>query len=55
MATLQSLNGTTGKETIYVDVDDEITGIIDKIQAAKGKVIALVLPSVLRSYRVSST
>jgi len=44
MATLQSLNGTTGKETIYVDVDDEITGIIDKIQAAKGKVIALVLP-----------
>jgi len=44
MAKLQSLNGTTGKETIYVDVDDEITAIIDKVQAAKGKVIALVLP-----------
>ncbi len=44
MAKLQSLNGTTGKETIYVDVDDEITAIIDKIQGAKGKVIALVLP-----------
>ncbi|HSX06548.1 MAG TPA: hypothetical protein VLG92_02415 [Candidatus Saccharimonadia bacterium] len=44
MAKLQSLNGTTSKETIYVDVDDEITAIIDKVQAAKGKVIALVLP-----------
>jgi len=44
MAKLQSLNGTTGKETIYVDVDDEITAIIDKVQDAKGKVIALVLP-----------
>ena len=44
MAKIQSLNGTTGKETIYVDVDDEITSIIDKVQVAKGKVIALVLP-----------
>lgn len=44
MAKIQSLQGTTGKETIYVDVDDEITAIIDKVQAAKGKVIALVLP-----------
>src|SRR5437879_1080433 len=33
-----------GKETIYVDVDDEITSIIDKIENAKEKVVALVLP-----------
>ena len=32
------------KDTIYVDIDDEITAIIDKVQASKGKVIALVLP-----------
>jgi len=33
-----------GKETVYVDVDDEITGIIDKVDNAKEKVVALVLP-----------
>ncbi|MCA9332801.1 hypothetical protein KDA00_02910 [Candidatus Saccharibacteria bacterium] len=32
------------KETIYVDVDDEITGIIDKVTSSKSKVVALVLP-----------
>src|ERR1700761_2539166 len=44
MANLQSVNSIAGKETIYVDVDDEITAIIDKVSAAKGKVVALVLP-----------
>ncbi|HEY4160460.1 MAG TPA: hypothetical protein VGM08_00175 [Candidatus Saccharimonadales bacterium] len=44
MANLQTVNGTAGKETLYVDVDDEITAIIDKVSAAKGKVVALVLP-----------
>ncbi len=44
MSKIQSLNSVAGKETIYVDVDDEITAIIDKVQSAKGKVIALVLP-----------
>jgi hypothetical protein len=33
-----------GKETVYVDVEDEITAIIDKVDAAKQKVVALVLP-----------
>jgi hypothetical protein len=33
-----------GKDTIYVDVDDEITSIIDKVDGAKQKVVALVLP-----------
>lgn len=32
------------KETIYVDVDDEITTIIDKIQTSDSKILALVLP-----------
>ncbi len=33
-----------GKDTIYIDVDDEITSIIDKVENAKEKVVALVLP-----------
>jgi hypothetical protein len=32
------------KETVYVDVDDEITTIIDKVETAKEKIVALVLP-----------
>ena len=40
------------KDTIYVDVDEEITGIIDKVRGSSGKIVALVLPkraSVLQS------
>lgn len=32
------------KDTIYIDVDDEITGIIEKVRGAKHKIAALVLP-----------
>ena len=32
------------KDTIYIDIDDEITGIIDKLKASEGQVVALVLP-----------
>ena len=32
------------KDTIYVDVDDEITAIVDKINSSKHNIIALVLP-----------
>ncbi len=32
------------KDTIYIDVDDEITGIIDKLKGSEGKIVALVLP-----------
>ncbi len=32
------------KDTIYVDIDDEITGIIDKLKGSRAKVVALVLP-----------
>lgn len=40
------------KDTIYIDVDDEITTIIEKLQSSKHKIVALVLPkraSVLQS------
>ncbi len=32
------------KDTIYIDIDDEITGVIDKVKNSKSKVVALVLP-----------
>ncbi len=32
------------KETIYIDVDDEITAIIDKLKNTPAKIVALVLP-----------
>ncbi len=35
---------TPGKQVIYVDVDDEITTIIDKMNATSARVVALVLP-----------
>src|SRR3990167_5464573 len=40
------------KETVYIDVDDEITTIIDKVENSSEKIVALVLPksaSVLQS------
>jgi hypothetical protein len=33
-----------GKDVVYIDVDDEITAIIDKVDTAKQKIVALVLP-----------
>jgi hypothetical protein len=35
---------TNGKDVIYVDVDDEITNVIDKTVSAKSSIVALVLP-----------
>jgi hypothetical protein len=35
---------TPNKDTIYIDIDDEITGIIDKVRSSNGKILALVLP-----------
>ncbi|HSX36824.1 MAG TPA: hypothetical protein VLG13_01755 [Patescibacteria group bacterium] len=32
------------KDVIYIDIDDEITSVIDKVHASQGKIIALVLP-----------
>lgn len=33
-----------GKDVVYIDVDDEITAIIDKVDNTSQKVVALVLP-----------
>lgn len=35
---------TAGKDTIYIDVDDEITAIIEKVKDSSSKIVALVLP-----------
>lgn len=32
------------KDTIYIDIDDEITTIIDKVRGSSGAIVALVLP-----------
>ena len=43
---------TPNKDTIYIDIDEEITGIIDKVRSSSGRIVALVLPkraSVLQS------
>ena len=32
------------KDTIYIDIDDEITAIIDKLRGSSAKVVAFVLP-----------
>ncbi len=42
---MSSTKGTNlTKDVIYIDVDDEITGIIDKVQGSGKKIVALVLP-----------
>lgn len=35
---------TNQKDTIYIDIDDEITAVIDKVKASKERIVALVLP-----------
>lgn len=35
---------TAKKDTIYIDVDDEITSIIDKVRSSGSGIVALVLP-----------
>jgi hypothetical protein len=36
--------GTSNKDVIYIDVDDEITAIIDKVRSSGHRVVALVIP-----------
>lgn len=38
------MSNSPQKDTIYVDVDDEITSIVDKINSSKHKIVAIVLP-----------
>lgn len=35
---------TTEKDTIYIDIDDEITSIVEKLKNSPHKIVALVLP-----------
>lgn len=35
---------TPGKDTVYIDIDEDITGIIDKLRGSSEKIVALVLP-----------
>ena len=34
----------TGKDVIYIDIDDEITTLIDKMRSSHARIVALVLP-----------
>ncbi|HUP26096.1 MAG TPA: hypothetical protein VM124_00420 [Candidatus Limnocylindrales bacterium] len=46
------MSSPASKDTIYIDAEDEITAIIDKMRASESKIVALVLPkrsSVLQS------
>lgn len=36
--------GASNKDVIYIDVDDEITAIIDKVRSSKRQIVALVIP-----------
>lgn len=42
--TVDKNSAKPGKDVVYIDLDDEITSIIDKVENAKDKVVALVLP-----------
>lgn len=35
---------SSNKDVIYIDIDDEITGIIDKVRSSRHQIVALVLP-----------
>lgn len=34
----------SSKDVVYIDIDDEITSVIDKVRNSDGKILALVLP-----------
>lgn len=38
------MSASNQKDTIYIDVDDEITTVVDKVTKSKSKIVALVLP-----------
>lgn len=38
------MSESTAKDTIYIDPEDEITAIIDKVRSSKSNIVALVLP-----------
>ena len=38
------MSSQSGKDVIYIDIDDEITAIIDKVRGSEQRIVALVLP-----------
>ncbi len=38
------MSAADSKDTVYIDVDEEITGIVSKVQNSKKNIVALVLP-----------
>lgn len=44
MSDHEKTSKASNKDVIYIDADDEITGIIDKLRASQHKIVALVLP-----------
>src|SRR5687767_6301854 len=38
------MSSQAGKDVIYIDIDDEITTIIDKVRSSHDRIVALVLP-----------
>ncbi|HET8671888.1 MAG TPA: hypothetical protein VFM05_15080 [Candidatus Saccharimonadales bacterium] len=38
------MSSQSGKDVIYIDIDDEITAIIDKVRGSGQRIVALVLP-----------
>lgn len=36
--------GASNKDVVYIDVDEEITGIIDKVRSSRHQIVALVIP-----------
>lgn len=42
--TAETPKSSTDKDVIYIDLDDEITSIIDKLENTKNRIVALVLP-----------
>ena len=38
------MNASPKKETVYIDIDDDITGIIERVKSAASPIVATVLP-----------
>ena len=41
------------KDVVYIDIDDEITSVINKVQSSSDKVVALVLPKQATTFHSS--
>src|SRR5688572_2942339 len=44
MSDKKNAHNSSTKDVIYIDVDDEITAVIEKVRSSEKKIVALVLP-----------